>query len=330
MAAFRILSFCGGGMRGLMSAMILRRLNDAFFKLNKVYLTDQVDMVAGTSTGSIIAGLLLFGLAPDEIVAFYMDGMRTKFEGGQTTNPNAPELAGSGWIELLDKLGLDKPLSGYPTKALFTAFDIGAAGTPWSPQLFHNLANSTNADIGLFDAMAGSGAMPAMVPPHVVSLGGQTLTLVDGAFVHHDPTIPAIAAAASNGIDVSTISVIDIGTGFMQNMITADTLGWGANQWINGDGANDGTLPALLVNTPAAQAQLPILNLCLNGTSSNLMPDLAGMLLGDRFAYLNPNFGTRYIPEDVTDGASIEFLQAQANAFDLTAALAVANANWVG
>jgi hypothetical protein len=262
------------------------------------------------------------------IVDFYLDVMRREFGKGQQ-NSNAPELPASTWIATLDKFGLDRALSRFAKKVLLTSFDIGAAGRPWSPQLFHNLANSTNAEIGLFDAMAGSGAMPAMAPPHPVTLGGQALTLVDGAFVHHDPTVPAIAAAASNGVDVSTISAIDIGTGFMQNLISADALGWGANQWINGDGGNDGTLPSLLVNTPAAQAQMPILNLCLNGTSSNLMPDLAGMLLPGRFAYLNPNFGTQYVPENATDDASIAFLQQQAADFDLTDALAVLDTYWV-
>jgi patatin-like phospholipase/acyl hydrolase len=50
MANFRILSFCGGGMRGLMSAAILQRLDAAFFAKNGVHLTEQADMIAGTST----------------------------------------------------------------------------------------------------------------------------------------------------------------------------------------------------------------------------------------------------------------------------------------
>lgn len=329
MASFRILSFCGGGMRGLMSAAILQRLDAEFYAQNDVRLIDQADMVAGTSTGSIISGLLLLGVTPELIVDFYLTVVRAGFAKGQH-NSDAPELPGSTWIAAMDKYGLDRPLSAFAHKnVLLTAFDIGAAGRAWSPQLFHNLANSTNADIGLFDAISGSGGMPAMVPPHAVTLGGETLNLVDGAFVHHDPIVPAIAAAASNGIDVATISAIDIGTGFMQNMITADASGWGASQWLNGTGAPDGTLPALFVNTPAAQAQMPILNLCLNGTSTNLMPELAGMLLPGRFAYLNPDFGSTYIPEDATDATSIAFLQDQAAQCDLTQALAVLQANWL-
>ena len=74
---------------------------------------------------------------------------------------------------------------------------------------------------------------------------------------------------------------------------------------------------------------MPFLNLCLNGTSTNLMPDLAGMLLGDRFAYLNPNFGTRHVPENATDPDSLAFLVQMAENCDLTAALKVLDEHWV-
>ena len=50
---FRILSFCGGGMCGLMSAMILRRLNDRFETKYGKSLAYQADMIAGTFTGAL-------------------------------------------------------------------------------------------------------------------------------------------------------------------------------------------------------------------------------------------------------------------------------------
>jgi len=167
-----------------------------------------------------------------------------------------------------------------------------------------------------------------MAAPYPYTLNGRQMHLVDGAFVHHDPTVPAIALAAANGNSVSDISAIDFGTGFMRNFITADVEGWGANQWVNGTGGSDGTLPQLLVNMPATPAQMPILNLCLNGTSTNLMPDLAGMLLDDRFAYLNPDFGAVYIPEDAVSDEQLAFLKLMADTCDLEPAMAVLGQCW--
>jgi len=72
--------------------------------------------------------------------------------------------------------------------------------------------------------------------------------------------------------------------------------------------------PALLVNGAIS----PILNASLNGTSTTLMPQLAGMLLGDRYACINPKIP--FIAEnDVTPSALAELVNA-ANGADLSAA----------
>ncbi|HEY2291015.1 MAG TPA: patatin-like phospholipase family protein [Thermoanaerobaculia bacterium] len=325
---FRILSFCGGGMRGLMSAMILSRLNDRFETKYGKSLAHQADMIAGTSTGALITGLLATGLTPDLIIDFYLKVTRRAFENADKSE-NAPALPQATFTALLDKYHLDPPLSFFKKhKLLLTTFDLGAHDVPWSPQLFHNFPGSPSAQVGLLDAMIASGSMPAMAAPYPYTLNGRQMHLVDGAFVHHDPTVPAIALAAANGTSVSDISAIDFGTGFMRNFITADVEGWGANQWVNGTGGSDGTLPQLLVNMPATPAQMPILNLCLNGTSTNLMPDLAGMLLDDRFAYLNPDFGAVYIPEDAVSDEQLAFLKLMADTCDLEPAMAVLGQCW--
>src|ERR1700733_13528072 len=55
---FRILSFDGGGIRGLLSTLLLRRLMD---ESSVSDLIDRVDMFAGTSSG----GLIALGLAAE-------------------------------------------------------------------------------------------------------------------------------------------------------------------------------------------------------------------------------------------------------------------------
>lgn len=326
--AFRILNFCGGGMRGLMSVLILRRLNDRFHARYGKTLAEQADMIAGTSTGSVITGLLTIGLTPDEIVAYYLEVMAPQFRKGNQ-DPNAPMLPPGTVITLLDKFHLDPPISKFAKKLLFTSFDIGAERVPWSPQLINNFPGSPTAEMGLLDAISGSCSMPGMTSPHPVKLGEREFHLVDGAFAHHDPSVPAISLAVASGVALPEITAIDIGTGFMRNFVSADAEQWGANQWLHGSGAKDGVLPPLLVNiadTPANEA--PILNMCMNGTSTSMMPDLAGMLLGDRFAYLNPDFGDHYIPEDVTTAEGLAFLTLKAEECPLDAAMAVLDQYW--
>jgi hypothetical protein len=73
---------------------------------------------------------------------------------------------------------------------------------------------------------------------------------------------------------------------------------------------------------------MPILNLTLSGTSTNTMPDLAGMLLGERFAYLNPDFGDTVIGELQADQDSLDFLYEKAMGCDLGPAMTVLGKYW--
>ncbi|HEX8622165.1 MAG TPA: patatin-like phospholipase family protein [Allosphingosinicella sp.] len=325
---YRMLSFCGGGIRGYMSALILQRLDDAFKDEYGVTLYSRADCIAGTSTGSFITGLLLSHVDPGQIVWLYSNVVAPAYLKAKKY-ATQPALVSDEWLSLLHGLPINRRLSECDKNALFTSFDIGGPSLPWSAQLLNNFPNSTTAEFHLLDAMAGSGAMPGMLPPYSVVIGGRQYNLLDGAFVHHDPTIPAIALAAGADVPVNTISVIDIGTGFMANSITANASGWGSTQWLHGTGAEDGQLPPLLANIlPIPANETPILNLTLSGTSTNTMPDLAGMLLGDRFAYLNPDFGDTVITELQADAAALKFLYEMAMGCDIEPAMAVLGKYW--
>jgi patatin-like phospholipase/acyl hydrolase len=64
---FQILSLDGGGFRGMFSAAVLARLEEDL----DIRIVDHFDLIAGTSTGGIIALGLGLGLSPKEIVEFY-------------------------------------------------------------------------------------------------------------------------------------------------------------------------------------------------------------------------------------------------------------------
>src|SRR5258706_8499571 len=64
---FQILSLDGGGIKGIFSAGVLAAIEE---DLN-IVVVDHFDLIAGTSTGGIIAIGLGLGLRPREIVEFY-------------------------------------------------------------------------------------------------------------------------------------------------------------------------------------------------------------------------------------------------------------------
>src|SRR4051812_20174888 len=66
---FRILSLDGGGIKGLYTAALLVRLEDA---LGGRSIASQFDLIVGTSTGGIIALALAAGLKARDILALYL------------------------------------------------------------------------------------------------------------------------------------------------------------------------------------------------------------------------------------------------------------------
>lgn len=74
---FQILSLDGGGIKGIFSAAILAALEEDL----GIKVVDHFDLIAGSSTGGIIAIGLGLGLSPKQIVAFYMTHGPSIFPG---------------------------------------------------------------------------------------------------------------------------------------------------------------------------------------------------------------------------------------------------------
>jgi len=312
---FKILSFCGGGMRGLASLVMLRKLCELNADLVK-----NADMLAGTSAGAGITAALANGSSPDELILAYGTVGRDFFLN-PNTDPNAPAYSISKDLDNASKLFGTKTLADFSQNVLLTSFDVGNNTTqqPWGPVLFNNFTGSSTADTPVADAVVASGAMPGMMASHTF---GSYNGLVDGAFVHHDPTLAAVALAVNSGIDPNDIVVICFGTGFMANWLAPSTANWGAAQW-QGIASSSDNVPALLINGVTS----PILNLCLNGTSTNTYPMLAGYLLPGRFAYQNPVLPT-FIPENETDLLKLAELADLSEKVDTTTAASLINTYW--
>lgn len=72
----RILSLDGGGLRGMMTIQVLKKIESLLrqrFDDEKMLLSDYFDLIAGTSTGAIIAAGLSLGMTVDEIDKHYCD-----------------------------------------------------------------------------------------------------------------------------------------------------------------------------------------------------------------------------------------------------------------
>src|SRR5258708_29369738 len=72
----KLLAIDGGGIRGVLSLMVLAKIESLLIEESKrpdYRLADYFDYVAGTSTGGIIAAGIAIAMAVEEIPAFYVN-----------------------------------------------------------------------------------------------------------------------------------------------------------------------------------------------------------------------------------------------------------------
>lgn len=341
MSTYNILSFCGGGERGLMSVIMLKRLQG-----NNPGLLQNTKMLTGCSTGAVIASFLALykkyqpfdseqdvEKALDALIKLYKFDMPLMFTNSKRSekDPAAqPEVQQPNMEVFLIKLKdmicphLSESdflsLEMFDIKSsfdlMFPAFNIqktsqvqpgnsygGVYNESWGMDLFNNYYNSSTGSVPIIEAVAASSAMPGMSATVKVHTSGERKDVlgyyVDGAFVNHDPTMAAVSLAVSQGYKLEDISVICFGTGFMRNYIDdPEATQWGTRQWLNTNGDHKygaSKIPPLFVNDTQ---ESPVLNMCLNGTSTNEIPTQSSLLLGQRYAYLNPDLGSINLPED--------------------------------
>lgn len=66
---FKILCIDGGGIKGLFSAQVLAKFEEVF----NTNISDQFDLICGTSTGGIIALAASAKIPMSDVVSFYKD-----------------------------------------------------------------------------------------------------------------------------------------------------------------------------------------------------------------------------------------------------------------
>ncbi len=145
MSPYHILTLDGGGIRGVLTASILERLEE-----DMPGFLNEVDLIAGTSTGGILALGLASGMTPTQAREMYERlGSRVfkdsfwdnltdlgQARGAQYSNTYLKE-------ELLNQFG-SMTLNELKTKVLISSFDLDNEATGfgkvrnWKPKYFHN------------------------------------------------------------------------------------------------------------------------------------------------------------------------------------------------
>ena len=233
MGRFRILSLDGGGIRGLFTATLLGRL-----LARRRKLIDSADLIAGTSTGGILALGLAAGLEPSQLARLYREQGGRIFDDsawddirdlGQAIGADYDQRALRG--ELVKQFG-QATLGDLGKRVLVPAFDLDAPakrGRPrmWKPKFFHNFPGSdSDRREKVVDVALRTSAAPTYFPTYQ--------GYVDGGVVANNPSMAAVAQALdprAAGRDLQDLVVLSIGTGTESTFIRGDRLDWGWAQW---------------------------------------------------------------------------------------------------
>ena len=310
MAKYRILSLDGGGLRGLITARMLDRLNTDPSIAG--WLSD-VDLFAGTSTGGILALGLASGKSPSDICDMYINEGPDIFDDSLWDNiKDLGKTIGADYSTknlksaLVDLFGT-KTLRSLQKKVAIPTFDLdnedpNPAKRTWKPKIFHNYAGpDSDGSEAIVDVALYTSAAPTYFP----SVDGY----VDGGVFANNPGMIAVVQAIStrnqpqDRVDLDEIVMLSVGTGVSLNYIKGQKLDWGFAQWAK-----------------------PLINVLQDGVAG-ISDYQARQLLGDRYHRMQIVFDpSETIPLDAVD--KIPRMDEIAKAADLNAVVTWLQEQW--
>ncbi|KAL8473608.1 hypothetical protein ACS0TY_030449 [Phlomoides rotata] len=252
-----ILSIDGGGIRGIIPAKILEFLESELQKLDgkNARIADYFDVIAGTSTGGLMAAMLV---APDDnnrplyaakdVTPFYLENgprifpykyvcLLSKFK-----QLGRPKYNGKYLQELIrDCLGQIR-LNQSLTNVVIPTFDIKYM----QPTIFSTFGVKNGAYMNalLSDICIGTSAAPTYFPPHRFTNADDSghswdFNLIDGGVAANNPTLVALREvlkeACIQSVDYGRFLVISLGTGSakQEHKLNAEMAAkWGMFSWL--------------------------------------------------------------------------------------------------
>src|SRR5215210_2397737 len=235
----KVLSIDGGGIRGLIPALVLAEIERRTGRAT----ADMFDLVAGTSTGGILAcGLTRPGpdgrplRSAEELAELY------RTEGPRIFSRSLLKRVSSleGLVdERYDDEGLNRALAAYLGDArlrdalcdvFITAYEV--------EDRFAFFFRSSRArtddeyDFSMAEAARATSAAPSYFEPVEVTdaAGARTYPLIDGGVFAVNPAMCAYAEVVGAGSDVSVIAALGTGS-HTRAYEFAEVKGWGQLEW---------------------------------------------------------------------------------------------------
>ncbi len=230
-----VLAIDGGGIRGIIPATILAELEKRLGKR----IHETFDLIAGTSTGGIIAVAIGAGAnngepyAPADLVRLYVDNGPAIFHKTLFTSVEnwvRPKYSPKALEEILLKFFGDTELRSARVPLLIGSYDVENQ----LPFFFKSqrIAKNPNYNWKLREVARATSAAPTFFPPiQMKNDYHESYTLVDGGVCINNPAMAAYAEARHIYGDADYL-VISIGTGDRHDGLKFDMVkNWGLAQW---------------------------------------------------------------------------------------------------
>lgn len=233
-----ILSIDGGGIRGVVPALVLSRMES----LAGRPIAELFDVVAGTSTGGILAlGLSCPGedgapkFTAAQLAAMYRDEGRTIFPHefcGKFRELFGPKYPARGRRKVLAGRFGQTQLSEALTEVIVPSYDILGRNPVFFRRATAQQQRETH-DFAMSDvAMATSAAPTYFAPVRLPGGGGRDMVLVDGGVFANNPGMCGFVDETSAGGQPEGTLMVSLGTGELTKPLSyRRAKGWGLMGW---------------------------------------------------------------------------------------------------
>lgn len=231
----KLLAIDGGGIRGIYASHVLERVQKEF----NTEFHREFDLIAGTSTGSIIAAAVAFGIPISKVTELY------RKEGPRIFSPRrwsfggtiASRYSSDPLRTALTAVFEDATLADAKTRLVIPATDIGNGGV----HVFKSAYDEKfvrDRNVKVVDAVLASCSAPSYFAPTRVG----PYQLGDGGLWANNPSLVAVTEALTRlGVERSAIRLLSVGTGIGKNYYPLSNsdkkwgflTGWGISKFIS-------------------------------------------------------------------------------------------------
>jgi patatin-like phospholipase/acyl hydrolase len=225
---YNILCIDGGGVRGVIPAIVLEKLQSQIPDYRR-----RLHLIAGTSTGGLIALAMAAGIEPKDITSIYKDHAKDIFTRSwwrAITSLNGlvkAKFDNEGLRTVLERIfPANLKLRDLRPEVLIPSVKLHGheeKGGRWHPIFFHNSPGSPYLDELVIDVALRATAAPTYFPSYQ--------GYIDGGVVVNDPSVAAIFHELGKGHMLHELNVVSLGTGYHPRQLMKSRLDCGLLQW---------------------------------------------------------------------------------------------------